>query len=391
MAADQQNFDTLIHTLGTLATGLSQVVPSNASPAAPSATSRAPEERNYIAKPDAYNGDKAHYESFRQSVCLYVAAISSQRGKILATLSYLTQGDANVWARSYFTNHQDALAANTVVWTTFLEELDARFKDPRLAADARQKFLHFKMGNTDARTFFIEVDELRDVAGYAKSTQHDDHVVDTLERNMPADLVLAIHTAHESYKSTTLATIAGLKALGLNIDADVADAQRDELNKPISYEMFREYALHHDEHVRRARKKGNTKAESQPTRPKQSFPTNRPYGNPIASLTMPTTFSVASSATEDTPKPAPTVWNRPTPAAPAKEREPDVIPMDIDRTNVPNKACWTCGQHGHYSAQCPRRAVRVHTLGPDELRQLADEMENAREPTDPASDVEQDF
>ncbi|EJD41695.1 hypothetical protein AURDEDRAFT_169121, partial [Auricularia subglabra TFB-10046 SS5] len=50
--------------------------------------------KNYVAAPDAFDGSRAHYETFRRSIELYVKAIPTDANKILAALSFLTQGDA---------------------------------------------------------------------------------------------------------------------------------------------------------------------------------------------------------------------------------------------------------------------------------------------------------
>lgn len=77
---------------------------------------------------------------------------------MLATLSFLTDSDANNWARNCTERNKSAIAANLVPWTQFLAALDLYFKDPREAAHAA--FIKIK-SNTPARTVSLKVDKLR--------------------------------------------------------------------------------------------------------------------------------------------------------------------------------------------------------------------------------------
>ena len=56
--------------------------------------------KNYVQAPEAYDGSRAGYETFRRNLELYVQAIPKDRDRILAALGFLTKDDADAWART---------------------------------------------------------------------------------------------------------------------------------------------------------------------------------------------------------------------------------------------------------------------------------------------------
>ena len=130
------------------------------------------------------NGDRATYDNFRRSAELYAAGINSDRGKILATLSFLTEGDAAQWCRNFTEKRMTDVQANKVSWAAFLAALDKQFRNPREAENARKQLFSLKMGEQVATTFFLKVDELRTKGELTDPAYHDRLIVEHLQRHM---------------------------------------------------------------------------------------------------------------------------------------------------------------------------------------------------------------
>lgn len=342
---------------------VAQQLPSTAPPPVQVQTTHS---RNYTTKPEPYDGDKYTYAGWKQSVDLYVSAIASAKDKIRATLSFLTLEHAAVWNRTYFHDHQTEIADGTLTWEAFTKALDERFKDPRVAEQARKDLQAFRMGNMEARAYFVRVDDLRTQGELTNAEHHDRLVVENLERNMPADLVLAIASAYEAQKNSVATTLELFKKMG--IEETKITAQLEKLEGPISYVTFRDLALQQDPHVRRARPSA-AKAESKPAPPPPRQYTQRA---PNPATTAPTTYVPHAPTPVQTSAFVPPPTGNP----PGNARTPDVIPMEVDRTRYANRRCFTCNKLGHLAAECPQNPQSIRALDPDLLRRIAWEMEN---------------
>jgi hypothetical protein len=335
------------------------------------------DSRIHAAKPDKYDGNRATYESFKRSVELYVAALTTRKDKVLAALSFLTEGDADQWARNYHKVNKIALERGNVTWESFIAALDAQFKDPREAEYARANFVKLKMGDVLAHTFFLKVDELRVKGDLTNPTFHDPFVVEHLQRNMPPNLVLAIANAYEAKKRSNVDTISMLLELKF-IDQATADLRIAATDVPISYAEFRRLAIDQDPHVRRFGVGQHSKAESE-RNPRTSYNTQRSgsthtlYVPPVSAPRLPVAAPVVASTNGTISLSNP---------VPAKVKEPDVVPMDIDRSKHGfTGKCYNCKEVGHRSWECPTNPQRlnVRELNTDELRRLLAESEKEHE------------
>lgn len=334
--------------------------------------------KNYVEPPAHYDGHRNTYETFRRGLDLYVKVIAKDRDKIVAALSFLTKGDADSWAQLYVQVHNAEIEANSISWSTFLEDLDKKFLDPRLAESAREQLFQCVQGRLPADSFFLKFDDLRVKSGLVDEEHHDVIVVEHLKKAMNPQLVLAVFTSHEANKKSFKAMAMLMHAN--KVLSDVAyEAELEKLKRPIPYVAFRELALENDPNVRRF---GH--APSQRERLYQPEPPRRVYHNPPQVTTTTTTAAAA----------APTGTNaHPTPPAaahtPARAREPDVVPMDVDRTRSRSSLqCYRCRKFGHIARDCQERNLRevIRGLTEEDL----DEIVRVRTMA-PGPIVEEDF
>lgn len=371
----------IIQALGPLTVNAATAAVAAAAPPPPPPAPPRVSERIYTAKPEKYNGDRATYESFKRSIELYVATISTDKQKVLAALSFLTDGDADNWARNYTEINKSAIAADLVPWTQFIAALDLQFKDPREAEYARAAFVKLKMGDTPAHTFFLKVDEVRVKGELTDPAHHDRFVVEYLQRHMPAALVLAVSSAYEAKKRAAIDLVGILESLG-TITAVQAANQRTTLDAPISYAVFREIAIQQDPNVRRF---GNQNAaEAKHDRNPRGYPNaHRTYAAPVVHVhtPAPTAPAPSSSATEASATHS------------VSSRGPDVIPMEVDRNkHKGRKTCYNCGSPEHLSYNCPEdiKKFKVRELETDFLRLVLQEREEAEKVEEEETD-EEDF
>ncbi|EJD35065.1 hypothetical protein AURDEDRAFT_175867 [Auricularia subglabra TFB-10046 SS5] len=214
--------------------------------------------KNYVAAPDTFDGSCAHYETFRCSIELYIKAIPTDRNKILAALSFLTQGDADAWAQNWVQAHD--LDKKPETWARFLKDLDEKFLDPHVAENARESLAKLTQGRDPADTFFLKFDELRTKAGFVVPEHHDivlvlGHskvlvLVDYLCRNMRQSTVLAVMSSYESKHPLTDSVTDAYHEASV-IDKDQYDKLVAERSASISYKEFRALALNQDPIIRR--------------------------------------------------------------------------------------------------------------------------------------------
>ena len=115
----------LVNMANTYAT-LVAAVPAPGAPTpvptpAPGAPAVVATVRNEAAKPPPYDGNRAGYGSFRRNMVLHPVGVpGGDTHKSSPGLSFMTMGDADRWARSYFDLHQAAIDASPCVWCEFL-------------------------------------------------------------------------------------------------------------------------------------------------------------------------------------------------------------------------------------------------------------------------------
>ncbi|KZV89740.1 hypothetical protein EXIGLDRAFT_771484 [Exidia glandulosa HHB12029] len=104
--------------------------------------------KNHAHAPAAYNGTRAEYETFRRGLELYIKAISKDKDKIIAALSFLTSGDADAWAQNFMQDHAARVDRDAFPWEEFLTLLDKKFLDPRTAEYAREQLFRMTQGRS---------------------------------------------------------------------------------------------------------------------------------------------------------------------------------------------------------------------------------------------------
>lgn len=292
--------------------------------------------KNYAHAPDAYDGSRAGYETFRRNAVLYADGIPAEADKITAILSFCTKGDADAWAQNYTNEYHDSVKNGTVTWAEFLEALDKKFLDPRVAEYAREQLFKLTQGKTEADIFFLKFDELRN-KGQLTAEHHDVILVEHLKKHMNPRLVLSVQQAHEANRKSRLSVLDLLLATKA-ISTDKADAPRKQLEKSITYDEFRTLAIEQDPVIRRFGGDHSGYTPKVYTEPRRYAPVN----------------SVTTTYTQTTaPAPTPTVST----TTPAKE--PDVIPMDVDRQqHRDQRKCYRCQKTGHIARFCKERDMR---------------------------------
>ena len=72
--------------------------------------------RNSGAKPEPYDGKRETYETFRRTLELFVRNITLDRERIWTALTFMTKGDADVWAQTFTAQHRRAVDDGDYTW-----------------------------------------------------------------------------------------------------------------------------------------------------------------------------------------------------------------------------------------------------------------------------------
>ena len=309
--------------------------------------------KNHAQAPEHFDGRKETYETFRRGLDLYVKALPSDKEKITAALTFLTKGEADSFAQLWVQNNSTALDAGQIPWSAFLVQLDQHFLDPRLAEYARDRLFRLHQRGREADAFFLEFDDLRLKGGLVNEEHHDVILVEYLKKALNPNLVLAAMTAYDARQKSTAETLQTLQALKV-LNQDQVDIQLAKLKKPISYATFRELALANDPTVRRFHHPGQPGHQMRaPAEPRRAQ---------------------APVVVHHTHLPAAPVPAAVAPRESAPAREPDVVPMEIDRACArATKVCYRCHKPGHIARDCTERDMRevIRGLTPADLEEIA--------------------
>lgn len=141
-----------------------------------------------VAKPFFFDGNKGEYGAFKRAIDAYIAAnpneFTDDAKKILFTYSYLTKGDAALWAEVWHSDHlrngilTPAPDPTTtpptpgLTWAEFIKELDEQFEDVNIAEKARIDINQIRQGSDTAAVFFNKFERLMTKAGYTSAAHY---------------------------------------------------------------------------------------------------------------------------------------------------------------------------------------------------------------------------
>lgn len=316
--------------------------------------------KNHAQAPEHYDGQRATYETFRRGLDLYVKAIPRDTEKIWTAITFLTKGDADAWAQNFVQDHTTSIEDGSLHWDEFLSALDKKFLDPRVAEHAREALFRLTQGRQEADNFFLKFDELRVKGGLVNAEHHDKLVVEYLKKAMSPALVLAVGTAFEAQKRTSLDLAGMLLRNGVLKPAQYA-IELVRIDKDISYKTFRDLAIEHDPAVRRH---GQV--------PTAGYPRVH-HAEPRRAPTVTSYTSTTSSSTSTTP-PAPQYSAVPAAAAAPTPRPRDPDAMEIDRSRMrASQICYRCRKPGHIARDCKENDMRevIRGLTDMDLREIA--------------------
>lgn len=295
--------------------------------------------RPRIDAPTAFDGDRAKGKQFLRQAYVYMAAnpddYASESAKIFCVLSYMKTGNAAIWAGQvidkFMTADQQQAAAPYPTYREFVLAFTERFVSSNEKEHAANAIETILQGTRSADDYIAEFNQYADASG------HNDW---TLARCFRKGL-----------KPALLSKLYEMRPMPEKLkEQQEAVAEMDH--------------QHEEQLTFRALGRASTTSQPRPAAPRSA-----------PALVVP----------------APVITRAPAPVLPA--RQPDVVPMDLDRGNSRFRAdakargaCYACGQAGHRRGDpvCPNVVRLVETAVQAAIRSLASASAPLGEVTPPA-------
>jgi len=295
-------------------------------------TEPTPEPKSYKPKkPHDYDGSVATFDRFMRELRANFAAdpkaFESVRGRIIFALSCMATGKAERWA-----NRMEKRVFNgrftVTTWEAFESLLKEHFDDPNEREHAQTKIGSLKQGKKSADEFFVEFEDLMDLAGY-----NDEAYIHLLCDNLDKEVVRAIY-----YQRAM----------------------------PKTYAEWKEHAIQIDRHIKEFEKGAPGRNEA-PRFPPRWMQDRRAEPRMERSVPGPANMEGPSGV----PGGGGQVYGGPG------------QPMDIDRSRGASGRpviCYNCNKPGHLARNCkepqkPRNAQRVREIvSKEDVRALMEEL-----------------